>query len=50
MAKVAPISEQFQHFLKVFMRFLGSLYERTKQAWKRFWMQTQKGRGIDFAG
>jgi len=37
MAKVAPISEQFQHFFEsVHEDFWGSLYERTKQAWKRF--------------
>ena len=37
MAKVTPISEQFQHFFEqVHEDFWGSLYERTKQAWKRF--------------
>lgn len=37
MAKVTPISEQFQHFFEqVHEDFWGSLYERTKQAWRRF--------------
>jgi hypothetical protein len=37
MAKVTPISEQFQHFFEeAHEDFWGSLYERTKQAWKRF--------------
>ena len=37
MAKVTPITEQFQHFFEgVQEDFWGSLYDRTKQAWKRF--------------
>ena len=34
-ANVTPISEQFQHFFEsVHEDFCGSLYDRTKQAWK----------------
>jgi transposase-like protein len=37
MAKVTPVSEQFQHFFEdVHEDFWGSLCERTKQAWKKF--------------
>lgn len=37
MAKLAPITEQFQHFFEQVQEdFWGSLYERTKQAWKHF--------------
>jgi len=37
MTKPTPISEQFQHFFEqVHEDFWGSLCERTKQAWKKF--------------
>jgi transposase-like protein len=37
MAKVAPISEQFQHFLEdVRESFWGDLYGQTRLAWKKF--------------
>jgi putative transposase len=37
MAKLAPITEQFQHFFEEVQEdFWGSLYQRTKQAWKHF--------------
>ncbi|MBV9503671.1 MAG: hypothetical protein JO323_01560 [Acidobacteriia bacterium] len=37
MAKVAPISEQFQHFLTDLKEsFWGDLYGKTKLAWKQF--------------
>jgi putative transposase len=36
MAKVTPITEQFQHFLQEMKEsFWGDLYDRTKQAWKQ---------------
>jgi putative transposase len=38
MAKVTPITEQFQHFVKDLQEsFWGDLYGKTQQAWKRFW-------------
>ena len=37
MAKVRPITEQFQHFLPEMKEsFGGDLYGQTRQAWKRF--------------
>jgi putative transposase len=37
MAKLTPITEQFQHFCEQIQEdFWGNLYEGTKQAWKRF--------------
>jgi putative transposase len=37
MAKVTPISEQFQHFLEEMKEsFWGDLYDKTKQAWKMY--------------
>jgi putative transposase len=36
MAKVTPISEQFQHFLEEMKEsFWGDLYQQTRQAWKK---------------
>ena len=37
MAKVTPISEQFQHFLQEMKEsFWGDLYGQTRQAWKKY--------------
>lgn len=37
MAKVTPITEQFQHFLRDLKEsFWGDLYGKTRQAWKQF--------------
>jgi hypothetical protein len=37
MAKVIPISEQFQHFVQEMQEsFWGDLYGRTRAAWKKF--------------
>jgi putative transposase len=37
MAKVIPITEQFQHFVRELQEsFWGDLYGRTRQAWKKF--------------
>ena len=37
MAKITPISEQFQHFLEEMKEsFWGDLYDKTKQAWKKY--------------
>jgi len=37
MAKVAPISEQFQHWLQDLKEsFWGDLYGQTRLAWKKF--------------
>jgi putative transposase len=37
MGKLAPITEQFQHFVEDLKEsFWGDLYGKTKQAWKRF--------------
>lgn len=38
MAKVTPITEQFQHFVReVKESFWGDLYGKTRLAWQRFW-------------
>ncbi len=37
MAKITPITEQFQHFLAEMKEsFWGDLYGRTRQAWKQY--------------
>jgi hypothetical protein len=37
MAKIIPITEHFQHFLKKMKEsFWGDVYGRTKLAWKQF--------------
>src|SRR6202158_6531378 len=37
MAKIIPITEQFQHFVQELQEsFWGDLYGRTAQAWKQF--------------
>lgn len=36
MAKVTPVTEQFQHFV-VDLKFWGDLCGRTRLAWKKFW-------------
>jgi putative transposase len=38
MAKVTPLSEQFQHFVRDSQESIwGDLYRRTQEAWKKFW-------------
>jgi putative transposase len=38
MAKVTPITEQFQHFVRDLKEsFWGDLYGKTRLAWERFW-------------
>jgi len=38
MAKVTPITEQFQHFVRELKEsFWGDVYGRTRLAWQRFW-------------
>ncbi len=47
MAKLAPITEQFQHFFKEVQEdFWGSVYEKTKQAWRQF-LETDSERQRD---
>jgi putative transposase len=43
MAKVAPITEQFQHFVReVKETFWGDLYGKTRLAWQRFWEEESR--------
>jgi putative transposase len=46
MAKIIPITEQFQHFLaEVKESFWGDLYGQTRQAWQRFFeLQSERQR------
>jgi putative transposase len=51
MAKVTPISEQFQHFLTALKEsFWGELYGQTKQAWKQFFELDSERLRDRFAG
>lgn len=43
MAKVAPITEQFQHFVRDLKEsFWGDVYGKTKLAWQRFWEEASR--------
>ncbi len=43
MAKVTPITEQFQHFVRdVKESFWGDLYGKTRLAWQRFWEEESR--------
>ncbi len=47
MANVAPITEQFQHFVQHFVRdlketFWGDLYGKTRLMWERFWEEESR--------
>ena len=38
MAKVTPITEQYQHFVRDLKEsFWGDVYGRTRRAWERLW-------------
>ncbi len=51
MAKVIPITEQFQHFLSELQEsFWGDLYGRTRQAWKQFFELDSERLRDRFAG
>ena len=43
MAKVTPITEQFQHFVRDLKEsFWGDLYGKTRLAWERFWEEESR--------
>ena len=43
MAKVTPITEQFQHFVQDLKEsFWGDLYGKTRVAWERFWEEESR--------
>jgi len=43
MAKVTPITEQFQHFVRDLKEsFWGDLYGKTRRAWERFWEEESR--------
>ncbi len=43
MAKVAPITEQFQHFVRDLKEsFWGDVYGKTRLAWQRFWEEESR--------
>jgi putative transposase len=43
MAKVTPITEQFQHFVGDLKgSFWGDLYGKTRRAWERFWEEESR--------
>jgi len=51
MAKVTPITEQFQHFVKDLQEsFWGDLYGKTQQAWKRFWEEESARERAKYCG
>ncbi len=43
MAKVTPITEQFQHFVGDLKEsFWGDVYGKTRLAWQRFWEEESR--------
>jgi len=43
MAKIAPLTEQFQHFVRDLKEtFWGDLYGKTRQAWQQFWEEESR--------
>jgi hypothetical protein len=43
MAKVTPITDQFQHFVRDLKEsFWGDLYGKTRLAWERFWEEESR--------
>lgn len=43
MAKVTPITEQFQHFVRDLQEtFWGDLYGKTRRAWEQFWEEESR--------
>jgi hypothetical protein len=47
MRKVAPITEQFQHFVQEMQEsFWGDLYGKRRLVWKKFW-EAESGRARD---
>ena len=43
MAKVTPITEQFQHFVRDMKEgFWGDLYGKTRLVWERFWEEESR--------
>ena len=52
MANVAPITEQFQHFVRDLKEtFWGDLYGKTRLMWERFWEEeSRRDRGQPWFG
>ena len=48
MGNLAPVTEQFQHFLRNLKEsFWGELYGKTRQAWKEFLVESRRERDRD---
>src|SRR6266404_2516152 len=51
MAKVTPMTEQFQHFVReVKESFWGDLYGKTRLAWERFWEEESRRERDKYVG